>query len=110
MELFEIGGNEYYFDLETISNFVRIDEEKPKDLEELFNKEKDKEENEEIMQGPLIDMTRWDLVKAMIETVLSENGIVDDDMGPTMLGKQLSIPTRLSFNTLIKHKLIKNNG
>ena len=111
MELFEIGGNEYYFDLKTISDFVRIDEEKPKNLEELFNKEKKEEEKEEeLMQGPLIDMTKWDLVKAMIETVLSENGIVDDDMGPTMLGKQLSIPTRLSFNTLIKHKLIKNNG
>jgi hypothetical protein len=109
MELFEIGGNQYYFDLEKISDFVRIDEEKPKNLEELFNKETDKEEKEDMMQGPLIDMTRWDLVKAMIETVLSENGIVDDYMGPTMLGKQLSIPTRLSFNTLIKHKLIKNN-
>ena len=110
MELFEIGGNEYYFDLKMISDFVRIDEENPKNLEELFNKEKTEEKNEEdIMQGPLIDMTKWDLVKAMIETVLSENGIVDDDMGPTMLGKQLSIPTRISFNTLIKHKLIKNN-
>ena len=42
----------------------------------------------------------------MIETILSENGIVDEDMGKTMLGKQLSIPCRLSFNTLIKHKLI----
>lgn len=110
MELFEIAGNQYYFDLETISNFVRIDEEKPRNLEDLFNKEDNTEQKEdEIMQGPLIDMTRWDLVKAMIETVLSENGIVDDDMGPTMLGKQLSIPTRISFNTLIKHKLIKNN-
>lgn len=110
MELFEIGGNQYYFDLETISEFVRIDEEKPRNLEDLFNKKENTEEKEdEIMQGPLIDMTRWDLVKAMIETVLSENGIVDDDMGPTMLGKQLSIPTRISFNTLIKHKLIKNN-
>jgi hypothetical protein len=112
MELFKIAGNQYYFDLQTISDFVRIDEEKTKNLEDLFNKDNDKkDENEdEVIQGPLIDMTRWDLVKAMIETVLSENGIVDDDMGPTMLGKQLSIPTRLSFNTLIKHKLIKNNG
>jgi len=54
-------------------------------------------------------MTRWDLVKAMIETVLTEREIVDEDMGITMLGKQLSIPCRLSFNTLIKHKLIKTN-
>lgn len=113
MELFEIAGQEFYFDLENISNFVRIDESSPKDLEELLTKEKssDKEEKEEMedLQGPLIDMTRWDLVKAMIETILNENGIVDEDMGVSMLGKQLSIPCRLSFNTLIKHKLIKRN-
>jgi hypothetical protein len=69
-----------------------------------------KYKDEYIPQGPLIDMTRWDLTKAMIETILSENGIVDEDMGSTMLGKQLSIPFRLSFNTLIKHKLIKRNN
>lgn len=115
MKLFEIAGEELYFDLEKISDFVRIDESSPKNLEELFNKseetgeEKPIHEDDDSLQGPLIDMTRWDLVKAMIETVLTEREIVDEDMGITMLGKQLSIPCRLSFNTLIKHKLIKTN-
>jgi hypothetical protein len=45
----------------------------------------------------------------MIETILSENSIVDEDMGLSMLGKQLSIPCKISMNTLIKHNLIKNN-
>tara|TARA_R110000803_G_scaffold99551_2_gene167621 strand:- start:826 stop:1158 length:333 start_codon:yes stop_codon:yes gene_type:complete len=110
MEFFEIAGNEFYFDLEEISDFVRINEEEPKKLEELFDTSEKKENNELIeSQGPLIDMTRWDLLKVMIETILSENGVVDEGMGSTMLGKQLSIPCRLSFNTLIKHKLIKKN-
>lgn len=110
MELFEIGGSEYYLDLNMISDFVRIDEEKPRNLEELFNKEEDNKETEEDMaQGPLLDMTKWELVRVMIETIINENGIIDEDMGPTMLGKQLSIPTKLCFNTLIKHKLIKKN-
>jgi len=106
MELFEIAGYEYYLDLEKISDFVRIEDGDPKDLEDLFNKEKESDE-QELTQGTLIDMTKWDLVKTMIETVLNEVGIVDEDMGYAMLGKQLSIPTRLCFNTLIKHKLIK---
>lgn len=110
MELFEIAGNEYYLDLEEISEFVRIDEDNPNKLDQLFSKEKETtENNNEVLQGPLIDMTRWELVKGMIETVLSEQGIIDEDMGFTMLGKQLSIPCKLSLNTLIKHKLIKNN-
>ncbi len=111
-ELFNIAGDEFYFDLDTIADFVRINEEE-NNLDELLNNssKENKNENETIVesQGPLIDMTRWDLVKAMIETILSENGIVDEGMGKTMLGKQLSIPCRLSFNTLIKHKLIKRN-
>lgn len=112
MELFRIAGNEYYFDLDKICDFVKIDEYKPRNLDDLLTKEEiedDENSIEEEMRGPLVDITKWDLVKAMVETVLSENGIVDDDMGYTMLGKQLSIPTRLSFNTLIKYNLIKNN-
>lgn len=113
MELFEIAGEQFYFDLDRISDFVRIEENDPKNIEELLTKENSTEENEtktneEEYQGPLIDMTRWDLTKAMIETILNENSVVDEDMGVTMLGKQLSIPFRISFNTLIKHKLIKN--
>ena len=109
-ELFDIAGDEFYFDLDTIADFVRINEEE-NNLDELLNNSPKENKNETIVesQGPLIDMTRWDLVKAMIETILSENGIVDEGMCKTMLGKQLSIPCRLSFNTLIKHKLIKRN-
>jgi isopentenyl diphosphate isomerase/L-lactate dehydrogenase-like FMN-dependent dehydrogenase len=55
----------------------------------------------------MVDMTKWELVKGMMESILTDNSIVDEDMGITMLGKQLSIPFRLSFNTLVKHKLIK---
>lgn len=117
-ELFEIAGEEFYLDLDKISDYVKI-EESPKDLDKLLTKEVEQDEggmetkhykDDYISQGQLVDMTKWDLTKAMIETILSENGIVDEDMGSTMLGKQLSIPFRLSFNTLIKHKLIKRNN
>lgn len=111
MELFEISGHHFYFDLENISEFVRINEEEPKNLEDLLNGETEETpsetEIEELKNVPMIDMTKWELVKAMIETILNENGIVDEDMGITKLGKQLSIPSRIAFNTLIKHKLIK---
>ncbi len=119
-ELFEIAGEEFYFDLDNISDYVKIEENiKSTNLDNLLTKEVEKDidgkviepyKDEYIPQGQLVDMTRWDLTKAMIETILSENGIVDEDMGSTMLGKQLSIPFRLSFNTLIKHNLIKRNN
>lgn len=109
MELFEISGQYFYFDLENISEFVRIYEQEPKNLEDLLNgSEAEEEEKESKPEDVLmIDMTKWELVKAMVETILNENGIIDEDMGITKLGKQLSIPTRIAFNTLIKHNLVK---
>ena len=114
MELFDIAGQEYYFDLNNITEFVKINENEPKDLEDLLSKknidnEDNEIKNEDPLQGPLIDMTKWDLTKAMIETILSENGIIDEAMGVTKMSQQLSIPFRLSFNTLMKNKLIKTN-
>lgn len=114
MELFEIAGEEFYFDLDCISDFVRINEEEPKNLEDLLKKDiktdknSDNIDENELILAPLIDMTKWDLTKAMVETVLNENnGIIDERMGVTKLGEQLSIPFRLSFNTLVRHNLIK---
>lgn len=110
MELFEVAGEEFYFDLEAISDFVKIDEESPKSIDDLLDKgEEGVEDTTQETQGPLIDMTKWDLTKGLIESVLSENNILDESMGIEKLESQLSIGFRLSFNTLIKHKLIKRN-
>ena len=113
MELFEIAGEQFYFDLDGIADFVRVDENEPRNLEDIFkkdpkiNKDKVSIDDNELLTVPLIDMTRWDLTKAMVENILSENGVIDEAMGITKLGEQLSIPFRLSFNTLVRHKLIK---
>ena len=41
MKLFEIAGEEFYFDLKSISDFVRVDEEDDKSLEDLLKKEEE---------------------------------------------------------------------
>jgi hypothetical protein len=116
MELFEIAGREYYFDLDNISEFIRLDEiETIDDILKDVSSEGDDIDGEipsgtyEIPQGQMVDITKWEMTKAMIETVLNENGIVDEKMGIVKLGEQLSIPFRLSFNTLLINKLVKEN-
>lgn len=120
-DFFSIAGNYYYFDLDELSQFIRI--EKPENTSDSIvddilgeNKKEEKEEEdgdfptkeEEIpMDGQIIDLTKWETIKVMIESVLSENGPVDEAMGRTKLGEQLSIPFRLSFNTLVNYKIIK---
>lgn len=108
--MFEVSGQVFYFDLNEISNIMKIDSDKI-NIDELLSKEEKKEINElEEVKGdnyPLIDVAKWELTKALIETVLHEQGVVDERMGITKLGEQLSIPFRLSFNTLLMNKIIK---
>jgi hypothetical protein len=108
-EFFEIAGQEYYFDLDNISSYIRIDDELSVDF--ILNKEAETTEGElETPNLQMIDVSKWEIIKVLIETTLNENGIIDESMGIKKLESQLSIPFRLSFNTLIKHKLIKKNG
>lgn len=115
-EFFSIAGNQYYFDLEELSQFIRIEKdetvddilgETKNDVESGSEDEKESKEPEVPIEGQIIDLTKWETIKVMIESVLSENGPVDEAMGRTKLGEQLSIPFRLSFNTLLNYKIIK---
>lgn len=74
--------------------------------------EEDEEElpNNLIQEQQMIDVAKWEVIKALMETILNENGVLDESMGIKKLEGQLSIPFRLSFNTLLKNKIIRKNG
>lgn len=116
-ELFDIAGSKYYFDLDQLSQFIRI--EKPESVDDILGevkKEMESNESEEEESTPMdaytqiIDVTKWETTKVMIESVLNEQGPVDEAMGYTQLSKQLSIPFKLSFNTLLKYQIIKEQN
>ncbi len=115
MELFGIAGEQYYLDIKAITDFVKVEEEDPRNLKDLLEKEDGTEgtKEEEIsvldLQGPMVDVAKWEITKGLIEAILTENSIVDEAMGVQKLEDQLSIPFKLAFNTLIKNKLIKRN-
>jgi hypothetical protein len=114
--LFNIAGESFYFDLDKISEFIKLKQDD--DIDDIF-KEKpdpmdpDEPKNDEVEEnyGQMIDITKWELTKAMVETVLTENnGEIDESMGIAKLESQLSIPFRISFNTLLINKILKKNG
>jgi|688.fasta_scaffold371308_2 hypothetical protein len=112
LEMFEIAGENYYFDLEELSSFIRIEHDET--VEDILNeakkdflKENEGLEEKNIHNADIIDFTKWETTKVMMECILSEHGPVDEAMGFTKLSNQLSIPFKISFNTLLKHKIIK---
>jgi hypothetical protein len=113
-DFFKIAGNQYCFDLDELSLFIRL--EKNETVDDILGEDKKEEttedgnETDSIIESQIIDITKWETIKVLIESVLSENGPVDEAMGITKLGEQLSIPFRLSFNTLLNYKIIKEQN
>ena len=123
-DLFEIAGVKYYFDLDQLTQFIRI--EKPESVDDILGEAKkelvkntedtEDTENDELVEPELegysqiIDITKWETTKVMIETVLTEQGPIDEAMGRTKLSNQLSIPFKLSFNTLLKYQILKEEN
>lgn len=124
-ELFRIANEEYYIDLDKISEFIRIEP----GLDEILTTPPPKEgvnegdvsnpNNNEVIiddmrymenQRMMMDVAKWEVVRALLESLLNENGVIDESMGMKKLEQQLSIPFRLSFNTLLINKIIKRNG
>lgn len=120
--LFKIANEEFYLDLDRISELIRIEP----SIEEILiyqQSEENTNEGKEEIKGEVInnesnlmhnqsmmDVAKWEIIRALLESVLNENGIIDESMGIKKLESQLSIAFRLSFNTLIKNKIIKRNG
>ena len=114
--MLEIGGEEYYFDLEKMSQFVRFDTEEDI-VDDVLGSTLEEKKEEDVVNvdfinndpSQMIDITKWEMIRSMTETLLTDQSIVDDRMGMKALN-ELSIPVKLSFNTLIKHNIIKTNG
>lgn len=132
-ELFRIANNEYYIDLDKVSEFIRMEptldelllssNQEPRTSKEVKENEEiheeswvgDSEKKEIIFESSqnthmMMDVAKWEIVRALLESLLNENGIIDESMGIKKLESQLSIPFRLAFNTLLINKIIKKNG
>jgi len=107
--LLDIGGKEFYFDLDALSEAVMIEN---KNSEAVIIENKDSvidkkcEESVKRDNAHQIDVTKYEMYRELIGTILTSNEIVDDKMGIIGLNS-LSIPFKLSFNTLIIKKILK---
>lgn len=86
--MLKILGDNYYIDLDRIEEYVAI--EPPTDFT-------GQPQNH-------ISVVKYELIRMMIETLIVENEEVDETLG--MRNNELSIPFKLSFNSLLYKKLI----
>ena len=92
--MINVLGENYYIDLDEIEKYLDMSD----------------ETTSEPLTGTTemkINIIKFEMVKLLLETVLSENEIMDDKLGMKS-SSNTSIPFKLSFNSLLNKKLINH--
>ncbi len=100
--LLEICGKELYFDIDKLSDICKIEE-----------VESDEDESKEIEKLPLmenmgmqIDVTKYEMYREMIGTLLMYQEQIDNKMGMVGLNST-TVPFKLAYNTLLMKGILK---
>lgn len=89
-----LNKNYYYIDLDEIEKYLDMSDE-PK---EPFSGETEAK----------VNLIKFELIKLLLDVVLSEDIEMDDKLGLKSSNTNASIPFRLAFNTLLNKKLINH--
>jgi len=89
--MLKILGEHYYFDLDAIESYINVDP----PIDEFSG---------ETVQNT-ISVVRYDMVKLLTETILTEDAETDETLGIKSTNG-LSMPFKLAFNSLLNKKLI----
>jgi len=89
--MLNVLGESYFVDLDEIENYLDI-----------------REIESDITGGTesRVNIIKFEMVKMLMEVLLTENPDIDDKLG--MKSKEVSIPFKIAFNTLLNKKLINH--
>ena len=87
-------GENYYVDLDEIESYIDMSDELPTESTSG---------NTEMR----INIIKFEMVKMLMEVVLSENEELDEKLG-IKSGSKTTIPFRIAFNSLLNKKLINH--
>jgi hypothetical protein len=91
--MINVLGEVYYVDLDLVEEYIGISN----DIESMSG------DTSEVK----INIVKFDLIKMMLETVLSEHDELDETLGMKQ-SSSTSIPFRIAFNSLLNNKLINH--
>ena len=92
--MLNVLGETYYIDLDEIEKYLDMSDEV--EISESGNTEMK------------VNLIKFELVKMMLETILSEDSEMDDKLGLKSNTSIISIPFKISFNSLLNKKLINH--
>lgn len=84
--MLKVLGEYYFFDLDEIEKYINVDPPASATSETH------------------VSVVKYELVKMLTDVILTENDEIDETLGTKTSG--LSLPFKISFNTLLNKKLI----
>jgi hypothetical protein len=92
--MISVLGENYYIDLDVIEQYLDMsDDASPEPLSGTSEMK--------------INIIKFEMVKMLLETVLTEQDVVDEKLGMKS-SSNTSIPFRIAFNSLLNKKLINH--
>jgi hypothetical protein len=96
--MFKIFNENYYIDIDMIDEYVQFTDEVVDEVEV------DGETVTETKEEKQIHLVKYELIKNLLETILTESNEVDEDLG--MKSNEVTIPFKIAFNSLLIKKII----
>jgi hypothetical protein len=97
--MFKIFNENYYIDIDAIDRYVQLDVEVPD--EDLTDEDG---ESITLKEEKQIHLVKYELVKNLLETILTESNEVDEEMG--LKTNEVTIPFKIAFNSLLMKQII----
>jgi hypothetical protein len=93
--MIQVLGENYFIDLDEIENYLDM------------SQTDDSEDSESGVTETKINIIKYEMVKFLLETVLTEQEVVDEKLGMKS-NSNVSIPFKIAFNSLLNKKLINH--
>jgi hypothetical protein len=94
--MIKVLGENYYIDLDKVEEYLDMSDK---------STDKSSEEKDLDVSETKINIIKFEMVKMLMDTVLTENEDTDEKLG-SKSSSNTSIPFRLAFNSLLNKKLI----
>ena len=93
--MIQVLGENFFIDLDEIENYLDM------------SQTDDSEDSESGVTETKINIIKFEMVKMLLDTVLTEQEVVDEKLGMKS-NSNVSIPFKIAFNSLLNKKLINH--
>ena len=96
--MLNVLGETYYIDFDEVEKYIDMSDDNHTEIETDISGTSEMK----------VNIIKYEMIKMMLETILSEDLEVDEKLGMKNSSNGISIPFKIAFNSLLNKKLINH--